>query len=463
MKLLILLLLFQKTVDPAKLYREGKYYEYLNLFYSDPKYSRDPKYIALTSLAYLNLGNADSSWRYFKLLPAEREDLLTLEGLSFRLGELLWSAGYAKASADAFYVSFRVHHRAEDAIRRIASILDLPEGIITDSLLYGLFSPVEVALILPLSGDFVEVGEEFLNGFTMSYEGKFKTIDEEKISEMSSVSLNTLIVGPLKSRTAKYIEGIYRRPVFWFSPVSEYIPVDIQFFFSPYKTLRSETEFLVDYILDSMQITQIALLRDTSWIDNLYAQYVREALARRGRFLKYDIMLANPLEFDSVAAEIDSEKVDLAIVSGLNSNSYFIYSAFKTRFSQKIIAGSSGWLLRLFQIPRYMINLNVASVPISEDFIIRASEELDRFEREFFAKYNYHPSDAGLLGYNFGQLLSKAKDNSIAGVLLNLRSLGSYVGSAGIVMEFSSGFRMYEIAGGNIEIRREKYGGEEEN
>ncbi|MBP7703600.1 MAG: hypothetical protein KA126_06975 [Candidatus Hydrothermae bacterium] len=461
MKIVFLFLLFEKTLDPSKFYKEGKFKEYLGVFYSDAKYAKNPEYIAYTSLVYLELGSVDSSFHYFKQIPLENTNLLTLQGLSYRLGEVLKVIGKYKESAEAFYISYSSGYRGNEALEHLSTIFGIKTEDMVDSLLYGLFTQRKLTLIAPLSGDFSDVGDEFIKGFKMSYRGDFGIIDEEYISEEKTLPLTSLIVGPLKSASVRYLERVYREPIIWFSPISEYLPYGPQFFYSPFKTLKKETEFLIDYIIDSMSIMKIILVRDTSWLDSIYADYARESLARRGKFPKYEIVVSNPFEFDSIANDIDSEKVELALISGLSPNSYFIYSAFRTRFPEKIVAGSSGWLFRLFQVPRYMLNILIASVPVSEDVVFRIAEEADRFSKSFYSLYNYHPSDAGMLGYDLGRLFTEIDDSCLASVLLNMRSSGSYVGATGIFFEFSSGFRIYELKAGSINIRREPYGKEE--
>jgi hypothetical protein len=88
-------------------------------------------------------------------------------------------------------------------------------------------------------------------------------------------------------------------------------------------------------------------------------------MASRGKFLFYDLRIVNPFEFDSLAASIDSEKIDVAIISGLSDNSYFLYSAFKTMFPGKPVLGTFAWMKRITQVPGTELEFVIMVIAVS--------------------------------------------------------------------------------------------------
>lgn len=458
--LLAFLVLF-KVTDPIKFYKEGKYQEFLKAYYSDPKFNKSINYIPYVALTYLNLGQLDSALAFYKRIPVSNLVLKNLDGLSYQIAERLKEKGSLKEAAEAYYYSYLGGYRSEESKKAICQISNIPEELVGDSVLKNLFTRAKVYIVAPFSGEYSDIGQEFYSAFTLIYNVDVEKIDEENRENLSRILPNSIVIGPLKRSTSKYLDSLYQFPTIWFSPFTEYLPLNGKLFFSPFKTLMEETNFLVGFIFDSLKLSRVALIRDTSSIEGLFANYLKSSMASRGKFLFYDLRIVNPFEFDSVAASIDSEKIDVAIISGLSDNSYFLYSAFKTMFPGKPVLGTFAWMNRITQVPKYRLDLTICGIPVSMGQIFRNSELLENFVKDFQTKNGYYPSEIGLAGLDMGILLKESADSSIIGTLINLKNLSGYVGPSGAVYDFSGKLSIYEIVKGEIKRREESYGGEE--
>lgn len=461
MYLLIILFGFWRSTDPVKLYREGKYKEFIKMFYSEPKFGRD-KYLPYAALSYLNLGELDSAWVYYKKIPGEKPEYRALDGLSFRIAEELRKKGLIKEALEAYYFSYLGKYNPEECVNYICSLSGIPRELATDSSLKLLFSKNNIYVVAPFSGEYRDIGVELYNSISFYFKGSIIRLDEEDREKLLEIPGNSIVIGPIKKSTSRHLDSIYQFPILWISPFTENTPVRSYLFYSPYKTLMEECDFLVSFILDSLQVSKVALVRDTSFFEDLFASYFKTSLAKRGKFLAYDICVTGPTEFDStIAMEVDSQNIEIAVISGLSKNSYFLYSAFRSMFPGKPIIGTFAWLNKMEQIPKYMLDLIVSGFPISMGQIFRNSEVREKFTKEFWYKFGYFPSEVGLTGLDIGLLLSEVADTNNIGTLLNLMRLSGYVGPSGAVYKFSGGFSIYEIVKGELKTREAQNGGEE--
>ena len=462
MFILIILFTFWGNSNPIKLYREGKYREFIKAFYSEPKFGSE-KYFPYVALSYLNLGELDSAWAYYKRIPGEKPEFRALDGLSYRIAEELRKKGLIKEALEAYYYSYLGKYNPEECVKYICFLSGIPKELATDSTLKFLFAKNKIYLVAPFSGEYSDIGEELYNSISFYFEGSIIRLDEEDREKLSKIPENSIVIGPIKKSTSRYLDSLYKFPILWISPFTENIPMKSVLFYSPYKTLMEECDFLVSFILDTLHVSKVALVRDTSYLEELFASYFKTSMAKRGKFLSYDICVTGPMEFDStIAMEVDSQNIEVAVISGLSKNSYFLYSAFRTMFPGKPIVGTFAWLSKMEQIPKYMLDLIVSGVPITIGQILRNSEIREKFTKEYGYKFGYFPSEVGLTGLDISLLLNEVSDTNNIGTLLNLMRLSGYVGPSGAVYKFSGGFLIYEIVKGEL-IKREEQDGREEN
>ncbi|MEO0286637.1 MAG: hypothetical protein ABIM31_07545 [candidate division WOR-3 bacterium] len=461
MKLFLLFSLLFRVPDLFKLYYESKYDELLKAFYQDQKLEADPRYRALVASVYVKLGDIDSAERYYGSIPLERKDLRNFDGLSFKIGELYLSKGEEWKSARAFYESYISNYRRGESVGNIAKITGISTEMLTDSVLKGLFSRKRIFLIVPTTGDFAEAGEEFARGFRMGYSGSYEIIDEEKSGFPSLIPKEAIVVGPLKGSSSKFIDESYNLPWIWISPYSSYVPTRARFFFSPYKSLLDESRFIVSYIVDSLREQNIILVRDTSWLDGLFSEYLKISFAERGRRLKGELVLDNPLKVSIDTLPIDTERVKIVVISGLTDNSYLAYSQLKTRYPGLLFIGTSGWIVRILDLPGYMLSIIAVGAETGMPELIRFRDEYKNFDTEFTKKYGYTPSELARLAYEAGKILSLAEGETLGEVLVNLKKIRYLLSSAGILWNISGNLRVTRIKEGNIILEEGKYGEEE--
>jgi len=441
-------LILLKPPDLTKLYREGKYDEVLRYFYSDSRLSEDFRNLAIVSLIYLKRGETDSALLYYEKIPKERIEVRTLDGLSFQIAELYRAKGDLYRACENYYISYLAKYESARSKAGIQKILGFQA--LSDSLLSFLFQKPKIALILPLSGEFADIGNEFIKGLKESFAGEFDLLDEEKLDLVKSIGWNTILVGPIKATSIKYLMGLNSKPVIWISPYSSYIPEDSVQSYSPFKSLKEETSFLVSYLVDSLKIKNLVFVRDTSWIEGVFDGYVSNLLLARGKSFEAKIVVENPLLVDSNAIVVDSEKVKACIISGLGYGSYYLYSAFKRFYPNIPVFGTSGWFSRIPYVPKYMLNLYVVGTDINDVDVLKFKDEKEAFENRFYEKYGYIPSELAYLGYDVGKILGLQGQGDLCQFLLNLKGGKAIFCNLGNIWNFSGKFRMLEIKDGSI-------------
>jgi hypothetical protein len=457
----LLFFLFSKPPDLLKLYKDGKYKELLEVFYQDLTVRREPRNIAILSLYYASSGIIDSAHKYYNEIPPERLDLLNLEGLSFKMGELCLTNNQENRAALAFYRSYLGGYRKEESAKYISRITGIEVAQLNDTVLNSLFKKRRLIVIVPISGEFQDAGNEFLNGFKMAYSGDFEVVDEENLDSTYVLPSDAIVVGPLRGANVRLLEKNYKFPNIWISAYSNYVPQGVKFFYSPYRSLNAEISFLVSYIVDSLMERKIALIRDTSWIDEIFSENFKKFMKERGRRISEEFLLENPLNYQLDSTQIDTEAISIFVISGLSPNSYPAYSIFKRNFPSKLFLGTSGWLYRVFSLPSYMLYIKVTGPKITLQDLIKAKDERNKFENDFVKIYGYYPSDLANMAYDAGKILSLIDDENLCGVLLNLKKESWIFSSVGAIWNLSGEFKILNIKEGNVLIEEERYDGEE--
>ncbi len=447
-KILLSFLLSLSARDLIKQFNEGKYETFLKNFYSERKFLQDKTLYPYTAVAYLNIWKTDSALKYYQLIPNANKKDKILEGFAYKLAGELKREGKLKDALTLYYDSYQMGSFSEEVLQEISMMLNISPSTLNDSVLYYLFDTAEVVLVFPFSGDFADLGEEFVNAFKMEYRGPFRKVNEENLT--NDIRPNCILIGPLKKSTATSIDSSYILPTIWFLPYSTYIPFSEGFIYSPYKCILEEASYLVNYLVDSLRVQNIALIIDTSWIEGFFAKNFKTMLAQRGKFLRYEIKIDDPFNFLPYFESVDSEKIDIAVIPGLSGNAYPIYSAFRTLFPSKKVIGTSAWLSKILQLPKHMLNLDVVSVQVSESYLIKSADQLESFRKKFFQTYEYLPSEIGDLAFEIGYLLEQIMDKNLAGVLLNMNSLKSYYSPKGYCYNFMDKLFIIRIREGNI-------------
>lgn len=465
MSIFPLFLLLFKSPDLLRLYNDSKYDELLKAFYQDQKLQEDPRNKALVASVYVKMEDVDSADKYYSSLPTERGDARNFDGLSFKIAELYFRQGKELKSAKAFYESYLNNYKKRESVDYISKITGIPVEALSDSILKIIFSRKKVFLVIPASGDFAEAGEEFVRGFRMGYSGNFEIIDEEKAGFAYLLPQEAIIIGPLKGSSSKYLDDSYSLPWIWISPYSSYIPTRARFFYSPYKSLNDESRFIVSFIVDSLKEVNIILVRDTSWIESLFSEYLKISLAERGKKLKGEFVFDNPLTVNIDTLHIDTERVRIVVISGLTDNSYLAYSQLKTRFPGLLFIGTSGWVVRLLNLPGYMLNIITVGEETSMSELVRFRDEYKNFDSEFTNKYGYSPSELARLAYEAGRIVSQAEGETLCESIINLKKIKYLFSRAGVLWRLSGDLKLIRIKEGKIVSEEEKYGeeGSEEN
>jgi ABC-type branched-subunit amino acid transport system substrate-binding protein len=339
-----------------------------------------------------------------------------------------------------------------------------------------------VDVLIPRSGEFAELGEEFLRGFLLSIKGDFEVrvweteADPRRARGIVGKTLekgSSLLVGPLSSAAVnEVIPLVEAHQIPMISPVASDLDAgaESEYVFPFTRILREEAFSLLDLVIDSVGADTVLLFYPSTAIGLSLSSLFERELVARGALILHSLPFS-PDSFD-FRSHVD---LVLGADSTIACHGAFIPlggragAALASQLGQidpqMPVYGLEHWGRKEITDLLFGLEKNVVFGMIAEgvEEEIHRAELTSSFESEFRAKYGRNPSiiarkgyDAGLLtNYVFEKgpvLRSEARDRLVAlGVLRGI--------SGDILLSREKGFiTFHTYDGGRIRaIRKRDY------